>query len=168
MKISIPSTLASGAHQAGEETELVIFCAARALDRAGSGRVEAETIRRACSSLFTERHSRRLFDPNLHVRYWERDRHYVKLNSEAAIVASFEGQLLLKPSALVIELSLLDSRPRRGAALLAAILAGVDDPRSNLFIRNFSRVDRKTIGRWMNDDTISTYILAREPRWASQ
>lgn len=168
MRISIPSILASGAHQAGEETELVIFCVARALDASGSGRVEAEPVKRACLPLFTDRHCRRLFDPELRVRYWERDRQYLKLRSEASIVASFEGELLCGPSALVFDLSLLDSRARRGAALLAAILAGVHDPRSQLFIQKFSRVDRKTISRWMKDDTISTLILSREPRWANQ
>lgn len=166
--VIIPACLASGAHQMGEESSLVLFVAARALDRQGSGRVRLDDIRRACRDLFSSRQLARVLSDPASIRYWELEARFLRLRSQAAIVKSFPCEILLSEHARKFPLAILNSRPGRGAALLSAILAGIDRPRSNAFVSRFGGVDRKTVSRWMDDAVIKEHILQRVPAWTTE
>lgn len=168
LTVTIPAALASGAHQAGEESALIVFLCARALDARGSGRVLISGVKEECEALFCGRQLRRILESREGGRYWTRDRSFLRLHSEARILVSYPGEVLSSAGAVRFPLALLDSRTRRGAALLAAVLAGIDKPRSNQFIGRFAGVDRKTISRWMKDPVIAGSILQRTPAWAMQ
>jgi hypothetical protein len=164
----IPACLASGAHQMGEESQLVVFVAARALDRGGAGRVPIQDVRHATGPLFSARQLGRVLMQPESARYWELDRWFLRLRSERSILASFPCEVLRSDHARRLPLAILDSRPRRGAALLAAVLAGIEAPRSNAFVSLFAGVDRKTISRWMKDPVVRDEMLQRLPAWSER
>lgn len=166
LRVTIPAALASGAHQLGEESQLIVFVTARALDPRGSGRVEIPALSAALQSVFSARQVRRIFNSLEGKRYWEGEARFLRLQSTMNILQSFDCEILPSLAAARFPLAVLNTRSRRGAALLAAILTGIDVPRSNHFVNRFARVDRKTVGRWMRDPIISSEILLRAPAWA--
>ena len=166
--VTIPASLASGAHQAGEESQLVVYLAARAIDPRGSGRVPTSAVAAACERIFSARQFRRLLGSPGGERYWERDRHLLRLRAAGRIAASYPEEVLISRHARRFPLELLNSRPRRGAALVAAMLACVDTPCSNVFISRFASVDRQTVSRWMHDPAIKANVLERVPESATR
>ena len=166
LMVTIPAAVASGSHQLGEESPLVLFAAARALDGAGSGRVRLDDLWAEVTALFSRKQFDRVINSEQGARYWEHDRFFLRLRSSASIVQTFPCEILPSLAAARFPLALLNTRPRRGAALLAAMLAGIDVPRSNQFINRFAGVDRKTVARWMRDPVIAEQILLRIPQWA--
>lgn len=163
--INIPAALASGAHQKGEEAELVVYRVARALDTAGSGRVSKEEVSRELRHAYRGGKLDRVFERAGGKRYWTLDRGFLALRAEGTVFASFDCEVLDSSHVLALSLRWLDSRPRRNAAVLAAML-GNPNPRSNAFVQRFSRVDRKTIYAWRKDEVIRTRILIHWPEWA--
>ncbi len=168
MKIRVPSILASGAHQLGEESELILFCLMRAVDAEGCGRVIESEVTREATKLWSNRHVHRLLQGEPGTRYWEPDRHFVRLQSERRIILSYECEVLQSSYCKEFDTELLTTRARRGAALLAAVLAGHQMPRSRQFIDRYAGVDRGTVTRWMDDDVITTYLLVRHEEWAER
>ncbi len=146
----------------------MVFVAARALDGDGAGRVPLHDVRRACCELFSARQLERVLRQPESKRYWEVERRFLRLRSERSILASFPCEVLNSDHARRLPLSVLDSRPRRGAALLSAVLAGIDAPRSNAFVSRFAAVDRKTVSRWMKDPVVRDQILLRVPAWSTR
>lgn len=94
LEVTIPACLASGAHQLGESS-LVLFEAARALDRRGSGRVQRDHIRDACRTLFSSRQFGRILADPASARYWKLEERFLQLRSEAAIVKSYPKDRLV-------------------------------------------------------------------------
>lgn len=166
LRVTIPGALASGAHQLGEESALIVYVAARALDVAGSGRVTRTAVLEVCAALFSRKQLQRTLVSGPGERYWELEPHFLRLLSVAAIVCSYHCPVLGSVVAARFPLALLDTRQRRGAALLAAVLTGIEVPRANQFISRFAGVDRKTVSRWMKDPVIAKQILLRVPQWA--
>lgn len=66
-----------------------------------------------------------------------------------------------------LQLAALSTRPRRTAALLAAVLAG-ENPRSYCYLRPFCGVHRSTVRRFLRDEYISKHILRSHAEWAVQ
>jgi len=168
LDIVIPASLASGAHQAGEESLFVISRVARALDPGGSSRASLDDLEALCETIFSRKQYGRLMADSRGERYWTKEPRSLLLRSEAKVLASHaaEREILASRAALTFPIEVLDTRPRRGAAILAAMLAGNTDPISHAFIQRFARVDRGTIGRWMRDTVISDQILARHAEYA--
>jgi hypothetical protein len=100
------------------------------------------------------------------MRYWDVEPRFLRLHSSEAVVCSFPCEVLASNRAVRLEAALLNSRQRRGAALLAAVLAGTEAPRSNAFISRFAGVDRQTVSRWMEDPVVRGEILRRVPERA--
>lgn len=165
--VTFPAALASGAHQAGEESVFLVYRVARALDPRGSSRTQLAAVDRVCSSLFSRKQYRRILDDPRGRRYWTMEGEHLVLRAEAAILRSFvpEYEILNSRAALSFPVTLLNNRQRRGAAVLAAVLAGTTLV-SNAFISRFTKVDRGTISGWQTDPTIRDHILARTPEFA--
>lgn len=164
--ITIPAALASGAHQQGEEAELFAYLVARALDAKGSGRVDKLALAREIQHAYKGGKVHRLFERPGGRRYWASEGPTLRLHGQAAILESFSCELLRSDMALTLSVAHLDTRPRRNAAMLAAVLAGQTDPRSAEFIQRFARVDRKTWNAWQADPVIRRRILRKLNNWA--
>ena len=168
LNIVIPASLASGAHQAGEESWFVISRVARALDPGGSSRASLDALQATCETIFSRKQYQRLMEDSRGERYWTKEPRSLLLRAEARVLASHAAQreILLSPAAAAFPLELLNTRQRRGAAILAAMLSGNSNPVSNAFINRVARVDRGTIRGWMRDQVISDQILLRHHEFA--
>ena len=168
LTITIPASLASGAHQGGEESLFVISRVARALDSGGSSRASLDALEVACETIFSAKQYRRLLDDSRGERYWTKEPRSLVMRSEARVLESLaaDREVLRSRAAASFPIELLNTRQRRGAALLAAILAGNTEPVSNAFISRYARVDRGTIGGWMRDPVIRDQILVRHHEFA--
>lgn len=163
--ITLPASLAAAAHQLGEDASFVAYGTARALDSRGSGRVWLDDLADALTDVFSARQVRRIIGAQN--RYFEVEGRRARLSGQQVIIEGLpEGlDLFFSRHSRSFPLRLLDSRPRRGAALVAAALAGVDNPRSNAFLSRFVGVDRKTIAVWLRDPVIRDQILDKVPSW---
>jgi hypothetical protein len=131
VEVRIPAALASFAHRSGEESELIVFRVARALDRhSGTGRVAEGCLVEACGAAFSRKQTLRVLHGGAGRRYWVLDGDSVVLRSGRKILESFSLEPYDSLAARSFDLSLLNTRPRRGAALLAAITAAEGAPRS--------------------------------------
>jgi hypothetical protein len=165
--VEIPATLASGAHQAGEESELTLYLVARALDTAGAGRVETRAAASELRKAFSPKQLGRILRGEKGRRYWEVEPAFLRLRSQEKIRQSFERRLVDSHLGRAFPVSVLDCRARRGAALFAAVMGSQAGPRSNEFVDRYTRVDRKTVARWLKDPVIRDVILlGKVPQWA--
>lgn len=168
IEIRIPSTLASFAHRSGEESELIVYRVARAMDRhAGTGRVPEQQLVAVCGQAFSRKQSLRILEGELGQRYWHLEGGSVVLRAARKVLDSFSIEAYEVAGARSFDLGLLDTRPRRGAALLAAIVATDGAPRSWAFVSRFAGVDRGTVRRWIKDPVIREQILDKVPQWAA-
>ena len=166
--VEFTAAMASGAHQEGEEAQYVVYQVARALDAAGSGRVSAMDVARELRTVYRGGKIARVLGHAKGERYWLCTGTSLVLHSQVAIVESFEDELPQATGGVTFALRSLDTRPRRDAALLAAVVACVDEPRSRAFVERFTRVDRKTVAEWMKDEVIRSQILRKLPEWAAR
>lgn len=165
--VRIPAQLASFAHRSGEESEAIVYLVARALDRpSGTGRVAVDRVVRACSAAFSAKQIRRVLEGEAGMRYWSIEGETLVLRASQRVLASFELEPFDSAAAISYPLEILHSRPRRGAALFAAIVATPGAPRSWAFIARFAGVDRGTVRRWRRDPAIRRDIFKRVPQWA--
>lgn len=164
--MTLPAVLASGAHRCGEEAEFVVYQVARALDVAGSGRVPMLDVARELRVAYRGGKTGRLFERAGGCRWWELEGAVLRLRSQATILASFACEVIRSDLGRQFSMRQLDTRPRRNAAVLAAVLSGMGGPRSQEFIRRFAKVDRGTLRRWEKDEVIRREILRKLANWA--
>lgn len=143
--IQVPACLAAPVHWSAEESEFLLYLSARALDPYGAGRVPIEALCAELAGLWSPKQFKRLLTSKKSARYWEMDRGFLRLHGIASIVTSFP-ECFPSSKALYFPLSFLHSRQRRGAALLAPLVATADAPRSIAFVERFTGVNRKTVG----------------------
>lgn len=166
--VQIPAVLAAPAHSCGEESELIVYLAARALDPNGSGRTPREVLVRELLHCWSAKQLGRVIHGAKGCRYWEVEERFLRLRSASEVLNSFRASLIIdSPDAVSFSLGILDSRPRPGAALCAAVVALTGRPRSNAFAARFTSVDRGTRGRWLNDPVIRNEILSKARQWTT-
>ncbi len=165
--MQLPARLASGAQQSGEHAQVFIYAIARALDTDGSGRVAVLDVARELRLAYRGNRIARWLEHEKSARYWTVDRQYLRIHGIVKVLESFECELPDNDFGIQLSTRWLDTRSRRGAALLAAVLAGMEMPRSRDFIWKFTRVDRKTISAWRRDRIVGTQILRSMPQWAT-
>lgn len=98
-------------------------------------------------------------------RWWELEPNFVRLAGQETVLNSFEVELPNAMQGLTFHLADVNSRPRRTAALVAAVVGDVA-PRSLAYIHRFCGVDRSTLYRLRKDPFIASHILRVKPEWA--
>ena len=88
LTVSIPASLASGAHQAGEESELFVYLLARAIDCRGSGRVWEVALLDAAEEMMSRKNAMRVLQTACSARYWRLDGAWVALVGAERLTAS--------------------------------------------------------------------------------
>ncbi len=164
--VVIPAALAGAALRSDEVPELVAFLVASALDTDHSGIVSLADLRRELRHLMSEDRARHLIHGDKMRRYASCEGSVLRLRGRAELICSFEVEVLSRTDSIGLPVWSLDSRARRGAALLASVLATARaKPRSYKFIARFTTVDRGTIYRWLRDPVVSRHILRRSSTW---
>lgn len=156
--ITIPAILASGAGQSGEQSPFIVSRIARSLDIDGShGHVDISVMRATLATLYTGQRIRELLTSN---RWYKVGDGRLWRIADNKVVATFEGQceLLHSPQAITFALSVLTTRPRRNAAVAAAVLVA-PEARGVGFALRYAGVDRKTLRTWRKDPFIARHIL---------
>ena len=165
LEIVLHAPLAAAAHKLGDESQYIVWATARAMDPRGSGRVSYDAIARELSSAFSKKQIGRILRSTKGQRWWDLELDYLRLTGQEALLEGFEVELPVAIGSRRFLLADLDTRPRRTAALLAAVVAG-EGPRSYAFISRFCGVDRSTIRRLLRDEFISAHILNSHAEWA--
>lgn len=166
--VGIPASLAGAALRSNEVPECVAFLVASALDTEHRGQVEFEKLRAELKGVMSEDRVRHVLNGDKMRRYGQREGRFFRLTGRAGLICSFEVEVEVLPrtDGIALPLVTLNTRARRGAALLASVLATARaKPRSQRFISRFTGVDRGTIYRWLRDPIVSRHMLRCSPTW---
>lgn len=165
MSIELFAPFAAAANQLGEESLYIAWAAMRALDSNGSGRLQRGEANSLLQHLWSRKQVRRLLFDERACRWWELEERFVRLRGQEDVLNSFaDVELPSTTQSRRFQLSELNTRPRRTAALVATVVAD-QGPRSLVFIRRFTGVDRTTMYRWSDDPVIYGSILKSLPQW---
>lgn len=163
--IDLHAPFAAPANLLGEESQYIAWSAARALDPRGSGRVRTDDFINTLCLAWSRKQAIRILKSAKAARWWELEPNFVRLAGQEPVLNSFEVELPSAIQGLAFRLADLNTRPRRTAALVAAVVGDVA-PRSLAYIQRFCGVDRNTLYRLRKDPFIASHILRVKPEWA--